>query len=110
MSLQGAYQRSGRDGLIALIGQRVADKSFADSVYLLADPKLTPLAGNLKAWPATATVARGWAEFRAAEPLPSATRPPLLRAMIETFPDGNRLLVGRDIGELDSFTARSRPP
>ena len=31
-------------------------------------------------------------------------QPPLLRAMIETLPDGNRLLVGRDIGELDGFT------
>ena len=102
--LQAAYQQSGRDGLIALIGQRVADKSFADSLYLLADPKLRPLAGNLKAWPSTATDARGWAEFRAAEPSPGATKAPLLRAMIETLPDGNRLLVGRDISELDSFT------
>ena len=38
LSLQGAYQRSGRDGLIALIEQRVADKGFEGSVYLLADP------------------------------------------------------------------------
>jgi hypothetical protein len=101
LSLQGAYQQSGRDGLIALIDQRVADKNFAGSVYLLADPKLTPLAGNLKAWPSTATAALGWAEFRAAEPLPNATKPPLLRAMIETLPDGNRLLVGRRLYRSD---------
>jgi signal transduction histidine kinase len=104
LSLQGAYQQSGRDGLIALIEQRVADKGFEGSIYLLADASLTPLAGNLKAWPSTATAALGWAEFRAAEPSPNATKPPLLRAMIETLPDGNRLLVGRDIGELDGFT------
>src|SRR5205823_2919451 len=30
-SLRAAYERSGRDGLIALIGQRIADKSFADN-------------------------------------------------------------------------------
>ncbi len=48
--------------------------------------------------------ARGWTEFRAPEPLPNATKAPLLRAMIETLPDGDRLLVGRDISDLDSFT------
>ena len=37
---------------------------------------------------------------------PSATNRPLLRAMLETFPGGDRLLVGRDISDLDSFTAQ----
>lgn len=104
LSLQSAYERSGRDGLIALIQQRIGDKSFADSVYILADPSLGPLAGNLKAWPSTATAARGWTEFRAPESSPNATNRPLLRAMLGTFPGGDRLLVGRDIGDLDSFT------
>jgi signal transduction histidine kinase len=105
-SLQGAYARSGRDGLIAMIQQRIADKSFADNVYILVDPSLTALAGNLKAWPSTATAPRGWIEFRAGEPLPDAKSRPLLRGMLETFPGGDRLVVGRDISELDSFTER----
>ncbi|HEV3500186.1 MAG TPA: hypothetical protein VGZ92_07660, partial [Bradyrhizobium sp.] len=84
--LQGAYARSGREGLIALIERRIADRSFADNVYLLADPSLAVLGGNLKAWPSTVTAASGWAEFRAAQPSPDATRRPLLRAMLETFP------------------------
>jgi len=104
LSLRDAYERSGRDGLAALIEQRIVDKSFADTVYLLVDPSLAPLRGNLKAWPSTVTAARGWTEFRAGEPLPNATNPPLLRAMLETFPGGDRLLVGRDISELDRFT------
>ena len=103
-SLQGAYARSGRDGLIALIQRRIADKGLADNVYLLADPASAVLAGNLGGWPSTVTAARGWAEFRAGEPLPGAANRPLLRAMLETFPGGDRLLVGRDISELDSFT------
>ena len=103
LSLHDAYQRSGRDGLVALIQQRVADKSFADNVYSLVDPSLTVLGGNLKAWPSTVTAASGWTEFRAREPFPSATNQPLLRAMVETFPSGDRLLVGRDISDLDSF-------
>jgi signal transduction histidine kinase len=102
-SLQDAYERKGRDGLIALIQRRTADKSFADSVYILADPSLAALGGNLKAWPSTVTAARGWTEFRAPELVPNTTNPPLLRAMLETFPTGDRLLVGRDISDLDSF-------
>jgi signal transduction histidine kinase len=107
-SLQGAYERSGRDGLIAVIQQRIADKSFADNVYLLVDPSLAALAGNLRAWPSTVTAARGWTEFRAGEPLQGATGRPLWRVMLETFPDGDRLLVGGDISELDSFSDQIR--
>jgi len=103
-SLQGVYERSGRAGLVALIEQRTADRSFADNVYLLVDPSLATLGGNLKAWPSTATAARGWTEFRAGEPKRNATNRPLVRAMLETFSSGDRLLVGRDIGDLDSFT------
>jgi signal transduction histidine kinase len=103
LSLHDAYQRSGRDGLVALIQQRVADKSFADNVYSLVDPSLTVLGGNVKAWPSTVTAASGWTEFRAREPFRSATNQPLLRAKVETFPSGDRLLVGRDISDLDSF-------
>lgn len=105
-SLQSAYQRSGRDGLIALIEQRIADTSFADNAYLLVDRSLTPLSGNLKAWPSTVAAASGWTEFRGSEPLPDARNPPLLRAMLETFASGDRLLVGKDISDLDSFTDR----
>lgn len=102
-SLQDTYERLGRDGLIAAIQQRIADKSFADDVYILADPSLAVLSGNLRAWPSTITAASGWAEFRSPESSPNATNRPLLRAMLQTFPNGDRLLVGRDISELDSF-------
>ena len=102
LNLKSAYERSGRDGLIALIQERVADSSFADNVYILADPSLVTLAGNLRIWPSTAT-AEGWIEFRAPEPFSNATTRPLLRAMLGTFPSRDRLLVGRDISELDGF-------
>ena len=45
-SLRDAYARSGRDGLIDLIRQRVADKGFADQAYLLVDPSSAVLAGS----------------------------------------------------------------
>jgi signal transduction histidine kinase len=102
-SLKGAYERSGRDGLIALIQARVADSNYADNVYLLAAPSLAVLAGTLPAWPSTATSTSGWIEFREQDALPHATSQPLLRAMSGTFQSGDRLLVGRDISELDGF-------
>ena len=102
-SLQGVYGRSGRDGLIARIQRRIADGNFANNVYMLADPSLATLAGNLREWPPTAIAASGWIEFRASEPLPNAANRPLLRAMLQTFPGGDRLLVGTDISDLDSF-------
>jgi signal transduction histidine kinase len=104
VSLQGAYEKSGREGLIALIQRRIADQSFADNVYILADPSLVALGGNLGAWPSAVTAPKGWTEFRAPQRSSGTTNPPLLRAMVETFPSGDRLLVGKDISELDSFT------
>ena len=100
-SLRDIYERSGRDGLIALIGAHLADGSFADHVYLLADPSLRVLAGNLGEWPQAATASSGWVEFRAA-----GAGQPLLRAVVQTFPNGDRLMAGRDISDLDSFTAQ----
>ena len=104
--LQSAYQRSGRDGLIALIQQRIADASFAGNVYLLTDPSSGHSGRQSKGMAIGGTAAIGWIEFRAVGPLPDAANPPLLRAMFETLPDGDRLLVGRDISHLDSFTER----
>jgi signal transduction histidine kinase len=106
LSLHGVYERSGRDGLVAVIQQRIAHRSLTDNVYLLVDPSLAPLVGNLKAWPSTATAANGWTEFRGSETLLDTTSYPLLRAVLETFPGGDRLLVGRDISDLDHFTDR----
>jgi len=101
--LLSANDRIGRDGLAALIKQRIADGNWADHVYLLVDPSLAVLAGNLRAWPSTITTDQGWAEFRVPASSPGMDQP-LIRAMLETLPNGDRLLVGRDIGDLDSFT------
>ncbi len=105
-SLQGTYRRTGRDGLIALIRERVADKSFADNVYLLTDPAGAVLAGSadLVALPAGDT--RGWQEFRAPAPAAGGQGFPLVRGMLEQLSNGDRLLVGRDISELDNFTGQ----
>jgi signal transduction histidine kinase len=110
-SLRDAYARSGRDRLIDLIRQRVSDnglgdKGFADAAYLLVDPSSAVLAGNLRAWPQAVTATTGWVEFRAAESSPNTAGRPLLRGMLDTLPDGDRLLVARDISDLDGFTGQ----
>jgi signal transduction histidine kinase len=104
-TLRDAYQRSGRDGLTDAIRQRMAYEGSSDRVYILVDPASAVLGGNLKAWPAAVTAASGWTEFRAPPPA-GTTSEPLIRAMLEEFPGGDRLLVGRDISDLDTFTWR----
>jgi len=103
MDLRGVYEQSGREGLIALIRQRTADKAFAGHVYILYDPSSAVLAANLREWPPTATAPSGWTEFRAPGASPEGGGSPLVRGMINTFPSGDRLLVGQDISDLDRF-------
>lgn len=104
-SLRDAYRQSGRDRVSELIRQRTTDRSFADHFYLLADPSSAILAGNLANWP-PAAAASGWTEFRAPPATPNGADRPLVRAMLAELPGGDRLLVGRDISDLDDFAAQ----
>jgi signal transduction histidine kinase len=106
-SLREAYTRGGRDQLIAAIIQRMSAGHFESGIYLLADPSGSSLAGNLAAWPAASLKgSSGWGNFSAPEWKPNAARRPLLRATFETLPDGTRLLVGKDVAELDQVAER----
>src|SRR5260370_10627862 len=49
--LRQAYDRAGRDGPVATIGQRLAEGRFDGGLYLLADASFAPGAGHLKVWP-----------------------------------------------------------
>lgn len=106
MDLRGVYEQSGREGLIALIRQRATDKAFAGHVYVLSDPSSAVLAANLREASPAAMAASGWTEFRAPGASPEGGGAPLVRGMIHTFPSGDRLLVGRDISDLDLFTGQ----
>jgi signal transduction histidine kinase len=106
VSLQRAYDRAGRDGLIEMIAERISDEHFKDSLYLLTDPSFSFIAGNLKVWPAALMDSEGWQNFRAHEWKQDAAKPPMLRAMAETLADGDHLLVGKDIEDLDLFAGK----
>jgi len=105
-ALRQAYDRAGPDGLIAAMGQRIADQHFEGGVYLLADAAFAPIAGNLKVWPTALAGPEGWGSFEAPERKPDAADRPLLRAAFATLPDGYHLLVGKNIEGLDEFAKR----
>jgi signal transduction histidine kinase len=105
--LRGAYQRSGRAGLIELIRNRVTDGGSPGNVYILVDHASAVLAGNLDKWPVAAAAAQGWTEFRAPG-VPDVASERRFRAMSATLQGGDRLLVGTDISDLDSFAAQIR--
>jgi signal transduction histidine kinase len=108
IDLHDTYERAGRDGVVAAIRQRMTDKSFADNLYVLAGPSLSMLAGNLEEWPRAATATLGWTEFRASDPAAEIANVRLVRATTGILPNGDRLLVGRDISDIDSFTGHIR--
>src|SRR5713101_3359821 len=97
--LRQAYDRAGRDGLVATIGQRIAEERFEGGLYLVADASFAPVAGNLKVWPTVLKGSAGWGNFDAPDR-------PLLRASFETLPDTYHLLVGKDIDDLDEFAEK----
>ncbi len=101
--LRQAYDRSGRNGLVSLIGQRGADRFFADWRYLLVDPSLDHLAGDLRRWPARLDGREGWAEIGENDEPSARQARSLYRARYSTLPDGSRLLVGRKTDDLGNF-------
>src|SRR5260370_24726910 len=73
---------------------------------MLAEPSFAALAGSLKAWPSTLKGSKGWQDFAAREWKPDAANPPMLRAMFDTLPNGDHLLVGKEIDDLDEFAKK----
>jgi hypothetical protein len=106
MILRKVYDDTGRGGLIAAIEHRIADRRFESGVYLLADPSFAPLAGNLKVWPSTLKGSKGWEDFIARDWKPDAANSAVLRATFDTLPDGDHLLVGKEIDDLDEFAKK----
>lgn len=103
LALQKAYDREGRDGLKAAVQQRTTDGHFQDNLYLLVDPSYSFLAGNLNAWPSDLVGSEGWQNFRVPAWKSGTPHQSMLRAALKTFPNGDHLLVGKDVDDLDAF-------
>jgi len=105
--LQEQYEQRGLAGLIELIHERSQTERVDNMIYLLTDPALHPIAGNISAWPQTQPVRPGWVSF----PLDIRSGGDGVEthtglAFILLVQGGDRLLVGRDIRDATAFRAR----
>jgi signal transduction histidine kinase len=96
------YRERGLLRLIDVIHERSADHADQDNVYLLTDPVLGPIAGNLTSWP-TETDAGGWVQLSVQKRKDGKQVSHQIRARTFVLPAGYRLLVGRDTNERDYF-------
>lgn len=93
------YHRGGPGSVAAEIRRRIGDRQLGDWTYLLVDRSLAPVAGNLEAWPQTLRGNRGWSEL----PAPGRGPGSRMQAAYLALSGGDRLLVGRDLGDLKNF-------
>ncbi|HMA52631.1 MAG TPA: HAMP domain-containing sensor histidine kinase [Magnetospirillaceae bacterium] len=83
----------GLPGAIQTVKERVGRAGDEHAIYLLADPTLTPIAGNLDGWPLGIGRRQGWHQIQLAyHDTLHATR-----FLYVVLPDGFQLLVGRDV-------------
>jgi signal transduction histidine kinase len=93
------YRERGLNGLVETISERLERDPDSSSVYLFASSKLSPLAGNLSAWPDVSPTNEGWLNFEFKDPR-AGGRIFQARARPFILQGGLRLLVGRDTREL----------
>jgi signal transduction histidine kinase len=98
------YRERGLLRLIDVIQERSAYHADQDNVYLLTDPVLGPIAGNLTRWPAE-TDTGGWIQLSLKKRENGESIAHQIRARTFVLPEGYRLLVGRDTNERDKFQA-----
>jgi len=105
IGLSEQYREHGLNGLVRAIDDRIERNPTSSSIYLFTAPDGRPLAGNLFGWPATRPDERGWLDFEVTSAASdvSALR---ARARVFTLTGGFRLLVGRDVGELQANQQR----
>ncbi|MEA2789017.1 MAG: hypothetical protein QOG73_1423 [Acetobacteraceae bacterium] len=79
--------------LVVTIEDRLAQNIDDDAIYLLTDPGMNRIAGNLASWPASVTVAGLWYEL----PVMRAGMKSLANVQRYELPGGFHLLIGRDV-------------
>ncbi|SMH58485.1 HAMP domain-containing sensor histidine kinase [Azospirillum agricola] len=104
-SLQDHYRGYGLSGLIDVVRGRSA-VAGNNSIYLLTTPQGVILAGNLSGWPGAVPSASGWTHFKVADYGGVTDRPSTAQAVTFTLPGQFRLLVGRDMSEIDQLRDR----
>jgi signal transduction histidine kinase len=106
--LREQYEDRGLPGLLEIIQARSSSlHNNSSTLYLITDPALTPIAGNLLAWPRAKQIRPGWISF----PVDVRTRQGAMvrseaLASVFVLHDGFRLLVGRDLRDASAFRSR----
>jgi signal transduction histidine kinase len=88
-----------RSDFIELVEQRSQEQDVRGAVYLMVDPQLRPVAGNVPAWPKIDPNAGKWIQFKVSVPYGDETREHEMRAQRFPLPGGYRMLVGHDVQE-----------
>ncbi len=99
VGLAEQYREGGLANLVNTLQERVERDPDSSSVYLLASPTYSPLAGNIDAWPGVETGTDGWLTF-AFRDTRAGGRIFEARARPFVLTGGLHLLVGRDTREL----------
>lgn len=98
------YQQRGLAGLVNIIAERSAGERRGDqTLYLITDPQLHPIAGNLSQWPTAKEIRPDWIAFAIDVTRSGAVESDQARATTFTLPGGYRLLVGRDLRNAELF-------
>ena len=95
------WQGGGVEALQTTIEDRLAENVDDDAIYLLIDRQMHPLAGNLTSWPTGVTAADTPYDLMVSR----AGVTSMARVRRNDLPDGNRLLVGRDVETRTSLRA-----
>src|SRR5690606_22845984 len=95
-------ERRGLAGLATVINERVRRDQEGRSAYLLVDAALRPIAGNIPYWPREFDRRGEWVNFLRSDGAGDYTP---VRALVLGVGPGFRLLVGRDVRELDQINA-----
>ncbi len=97
--LREQYLVLSRSDFIDLVEQRSHTQDVRGAVYLMVDPRMRPVAGNLPAWPTIPPGEGKWIQFKAIVPYGDQTRVHEVRAQRFPLPGGYRMLVGHDVQE-----------
>lgn len=100
------YRSRGLPGLTALIAERIAEDPGRSNLYLLTDAGFNRIVGNLENWPDVTEDSEGWLSFRLHDALNPEREAHGARARTFRVGGGFRLLVGRDMYELEAMRAR----
>ena len=100
------YRSRGLPGLTALIVERIAEDPGRSNLYLLTDNGFNRIVGNLDNWPEVTEDSEGWLNFRLRDAANPQREAHGARARTFRVGGGFRLLVGRDMSELEAMRAR----